>query len=203
MSDIVERLKDAEISTHALFDHIFQHAREEIERLRAKVEAMENQEPVAVVDYKRGSCVRFVEFLGWQKIANGAKLYALPGAQDGIRWDLLPGWLIDHHEGAVLSEELLQRALAEMLAEMPKPEVQTALRERVMDAIAEALGDAYDCTRHWSAWGYGTMSQDDFSLVADDSDRIGEIADAAIGAIGAQPALIIPEGWKLVPTAES
>ena len=78
MSDIVERLKDAEIATHALFDYIFQHAREEIERLRAKVEAMENQEPVAVVDYKRGSCVRFVEFLGWQKIANGAKLYALP-----------------------------------------------------------------------------------------------------------------------------
>ena len=78
MSDIVERLKDAEIATHALFDHIFQHAREEIERLRAKIAEMENQEPVAVVDYKRGSCVRFVEFLGWQKIANGAKLYALP-----------------------------------------------------------------------------------------------------------------------------
>ena len=34
MSDIVERLKDAEIATHALFNHIFQDAREEIERLR-------------------------------------------------------------------------------------------------------------------------------------------------------------------------
>ena len=49
--------------------------------LQAKVEAMERQEPVAVVDYKRGSCVRFVEYLGWQKIKDGAKLYALPGAQ--------------------------------------------------------------------------------------------------------------------------
>lgn len=42
---------------------------------------MERQEPVAVVDYKRGSCVRFVEYLGWQKIKDGAKLYALPGAK--------------------------------------------------------------------------------------------------------------------------
>ena len=49
--------------------------------LRAKVAAMEKQEPVAVVDYKRGSCVRFVEYLGWQKIKDGAKLYALSGAQ--------------------------------------------------------------------------------------------------------------------------
>ena len=54
MSDIVERLKDAEIATHALFDHIFQHAREEIERLRAKVEAMENQEPVARFNWSKG-----------------------------------------------------------------------------------------------------------------------------------------------------
>ena len=53
----------------------------ERDALQAKVEAMERQEPVAVVDYKRGSCVRFVEYLGWQKIKDGAKLYALPGAQ--------------------------------------------------------------------------------------------------------------------------
>ena len=54
---------------------------EELKALRAKIEQMERQEPVAVVDYKRGSCVRFVEYLGWQKIKDGAKLYALPGAQ--------------------------------------------------------------------------------------------------------------------------
>ena len=53
----------------------------ECARLQAKIEQMEKQEPVAVVDYKRGSCVRFVEYLGWQKIKDGAKLYALPGAK--------------------------------------------------------------------------------------------------------------------------
>lgn len=56
-------------------------------------------------------------------------------------------------------------------------------RERVRDAIAEALGDAYDCMRVWSAWGYGTMGPDDFCLVAEDESRLSEITDAAINAI--------------------
>lgn len=54
------------------------------------------------------------------------------------------------------------------------------LREAAMDAVAEVLGDAYDCTRVWSAWSYGTMSQDDFCLVAEDAERLGEIVDAVI-----------------------
>lgn len=80
-------------------------------------------------------------------------------------------------------------------------------REFVMDAIAQALGDAYDCTRVWSAWGYGTMSQDDFHLIAEDGDRLSEIADAAIMAMGtsapkpcAQPAPSVPDAtWLPVP----
>ena len=58
------------------------------------------------------------------------------------------------------------------------------MRERVMEAIAEALGDgAYDCTRVWSAWGYGTMGSDDFRLIANDPARLDEIAEAAIQAV--------------------
>lgn len=53
-----------------------------------------------------------------------------------------------------------------------------------VDAVAEALGDAYDCTRVWSAWSVGTMDQDDFRLIADDSDRVTEIVTAAIEAAG-------------------
>lgn len=63
---------------------------------------------------------------------------------------------------------------------------QAALRGRVMDAVAEALGDAYDCLRVWQAWGVGTMGPDDFILVSDDVERIAEIADAAIAAMAAQ-----------------
>ena len=54
--------------------------------------------------------------------------------------------------------------------------------ESVMDAVAEALGGAYDCTRVWNAWNVGTMSQDDFSLVSEDGDRVREITEAAITA---------------------
>ena len=80
MSDIVERLKDAEIVTHALFDHIFQHAREEIERLRSKIDAMENQEPVAWCATDETGTV--VEALGMNQSRRfDTALYLAPGAQ--------------------------------------------------------------------------------------------------------------------------
>ena len=55
--------------------------------------------------------------------------------------------------------------------------------EAIDSAIATALGDAYDCTRHWSAWSYGTMGPDDFSLVADDEGRIAEIREAVLEVV--------------------
>ena len=37
-------------------------------------------------------------------------------------------------------------------------EITEEVKERIRNAIAEAIGGgAYDCTRVWSAWGYGTM----------------------------------------------
>ena len=74
------------------------------------------------------------------------------------------------------------------------------VRESVIEAIAEALGDAYDCTRVWSAWSYGTMSQDDFSLVAEDRSRLEEIADAAM--LAAAPTPPVSEGVDPVMTKE-
>ena len=56
--------------------------------------------------------------------------------------------------------------------------------EKVDEAIREALGDAYDCLRVWNAWSYGTMGPDDFSQVAEDSDRVAEIRNAAAVALG-------------------
>ncbi len=58
--------------------------------------------------------------------------------------------------------------------------------ERAKEAVAEALGDALDCTRVWSAWGYGTMSESDFREVRDDEDRLDEITRAALSAIRPQ-----------------
>ena len=79
--------------------------------------------------------------------------------------------------GEQLCIDQLERELALLKA---SPASAPEVRESVIEAIAEALGDAYDCTRVWSAWSYGTMSQDDFSLVAEDRSRLEEIADAAM-----------------------
>ncbi|OQS36791.1 hypothetical protein B0T40_10410 [Chromobacterium haemolyticum] len=57
-----------------------------------------------------------------------------------------------------------------------------ALPDCVIEATAEAIGGAVDCLRVWDAWRVGTMSADDFVSVADDGERVAEIARAAITA---------------------
>ncbi|MEX3984112.1 hypothetical protein AB4Y45_34730 [Paraburkholderia sp. EG287A] len=68
--------------------------------------------------------------------------------------------------------------------------IAATVRERVFTAVANALGEAYYCVRTWSAWGEGTMSEDDFELVSEDNGRVSEIADAAIAAM-AEPAEVV------------
>lgn len=57
------------------------------------------------------------------------------------------------------------------------------LMEAVCEGVAEGLGSALDCHRVWAAWGCNTMSERDFSEVADDSERVHEIAAAAVSAL--------------------
>ena len=67
-------------------------------------------------------------------------------------------------------------------------EITEELREKAKEAVAEALGEAYDCTRAWSACGHGTMGQNDFALIAEDDSRLSEIVDAALGALTSRSA---------------
>lgn len=61
-------------------------------------------------------------------------------------------------------------------------------REKVRDAISECLGGSiYCCMWVWSAWGVGTMSQDDFILASEDDEILDELTAAAISAIEAKP----------------
>jgi hypothetical protein len=94
-------------------------------------------------------------------------------------------------------------AQAEKVEELePVAELDDQHREAVHQAVAEALGSgAYDCLRVWEAWGVGTMGPDDFVPVAEDSDRVAEIADAAIEAIRAIP-LPAPEVGETGEVAE-
>lgn len=54
-----------------------------------------------------------------------------------------------------------------------------ALREKLIDLIAEHLSGTHHCTRVWEAWNVGTMSQDDFEDVGE-SDTPAELADAIL-----------------------
>ncbi|SOY79976.1 hypothetical protein CBM2599_A120541 [Cupriavidus taiwanensis] len=100
--------------------------------------------------------------------------------------DNLLGSATPNHSGA--AAEMVASQSAEPVA------LTDEQREKVCEAVAGALGDAYDCMRVWSAWGMGTMGRDDFALVAEDASRVAEIADAAIDALLAQsaPAATVP-----------
>lgn len=57
-------------------------------------------------------------------------------------------------------------------------------REAMRDLIAEVVGgDTYDCTRVWSAWGVGTMSEDDFVPLVEQEERLYELADACLDKV--------------------
>ena len=68
--------------------------------------------------------------------------------------------------------------IALMKSEQPEQE-PVALRE----ALASALTSVYVCGRVWSAWGVGTMSEDDF-IPASESD---EVLDELVSAVTTPP----------------
>jgi hypothetical protein len=61
-------------------------------------------------------------------------------------------------------------------------ETRTTGTDAELDGI---LSDVYACTRVWEAWAYGTMTEDDFILAAEDPDIRGDLIawrDAAVAA---------------------
>lgn len=54
-------------------------------------------------------------------------------------------------------------------------------KERLVELLSENLGDTYVCTRVWSAWQHGTMSEDDFFPVTQD-DIMDHLADLILDA---------------------
>jgi len=82
-----------------------------------------------------------------------------------------------------------QQALAmapKQEAPQPAPEIRTVLR----DSLASGLTMAYGCSRVWSAWGVGTMSEDDFYPASECDELLDELCDLAIAAL--RPDLAAP-----------
>jgi hypothetical protein len=126
-----------------------------------------------------------VEFLAQLLVEHVEKGDPVDIANLAMMVQLRGGCAIDVYEALAVFMD--SRQFGKGAAPLNSVSEQDAMRERVRDAIAEALGDAYDCGRVWSAWSYGTMGPDDFSLVAEDDDRLEELASAAIAAMTATP----------------
>lgn len=128
------------------------------------------------IEDTRKSAVGHLKFLQGHRPqfeAQLVELYAVPADETG---DLARAKL---REAAGL---MATKVTTSQAPDVP-PVIDEARTEAVRDAVASALGDALDCTRVWSAWRVGTMGEDDFRRVADDTERVAEIADAAITAV--------------------
>ena len=60
------------------------------------------------------------------------------------------------------------------------------LREQIREAIASNLTSVYLCGRVWSAWSYGTMSEDDFIPAVNSETFLDYMADAIFKAVTTQ-----------------
>lgn len=79
-----------------------------------------------------------------------------------------------------------ESTLAGVGSPVPAQLDEAKLRESLREVLAGQ--EAMHCTRAWEAWQVGTMTADDFSLVADDDEAFEEIVQAALKGLrgGAQ-----------------
>lgn len=117
-------------------------------------------------------------------LARLAKLEKQDDSNAGVVMGFTPEGLalVDYPcEGNTIS---LEEGMLLYAASGAAPKAQEPLsKEALTDIIAAGLGLTYHCTRVWSAWQVGTMSEHDFEPV-DGSDTPAEIADAIIAAHG-------------------
>ena len=104
-------------------------------------------------------------------------------AVEGNTYDRLLLHLLERVEALGQNDDKPTTEAAPPAAEQVGGLIADDQREAVRAAVAEALGNARDCHRVWEAWQVGTMGPDDFVLLAEDGDRVAEIADAAIEAM--------------------
>lgn len=71
-------------------------------------------------------------------------------------------------------EDLRPEGLREEFDALPEE-----TKQKFYDLVSDTLDGFLWCNRAWSAWGVGTMSEDDFSPAGDDPDVIHRHAVAA------------------------
>lgn len=110
----------------------------------------------------------------------GEHLHALMGAGEPVAWmyKTTSGRAVSFNR--IPDDDLQRGTIVTPLYTHPAPAVDDAA---LYQSIAEALGEAMDCSRPWSAWDYDTLCRDDFHLLVEDSDRVNDIVDAVKAAM--------------------
>ena len=107
------------------------------------------------------------------------------------RW--LGGSLIREADKDVPALRTSLHALRTLLDATEPQETTTPAAKSQLEAVTNAIEkvldgqDALHCTRVWEAWGYGTMSEEDFSPVTNDAEAVHEIASAVLEALEPRP----------------
>ena len=66
---------------------------------------------------------------------------------------------------------------------MSTPDPEETEREALRTAVLSAFhDDVLICTRVWEAWGYGTMTADDFTPAIESDEFIDSLMDAVLAA---------------------
>ena len=66
----------------------------------------------------------------------------------------------------------------------PHADVPMLTDEELREAFAQNLSDTYVCSRVWSAWSYGTMSEDDFSPASECDELLDSLVQAVRQKVG-------------------
>lgn len=133
------------------------------------------------LEYNQGKMTAYRHGERWQNLTGNNLVYALASELIEARADLVTQKENHERQLADLQKEVTR------LKDMPLAVLAAAddeqLESVVSEAIGEALGEAYDCTRVWQAWGVGTMSEEDFVMIKNDLTRLTELSNAALSAI--------------------
>jgi len=61
--------------------------------------------------------------------------------------------------------------------------VSEPTKVRLRDCVRQTLGDALFCTRDWSAWYVGTMSEADFVCASEKDSFVEELVEAVLSEL--------------------
>ena len=93
-----------------------------------------------------------------------------------------------------------QYTIAEPLDAAPSVAPEPPTREVLAEIVRSHLTSTYHCTRVWTAWHVGTMTEDDFEP-ASESDMAEDIADAILAAHPPRAPLTAAEIDKAISTS--